>query len=325
MCGSKAFDAMRSLLSVFAATAAVLVFSVYPALAGPFAPTVGDVVLNTVESSSELPTLFAAIAYLFGLFLIVWGVLKFKDHVLSPQNVPLSDGVKRFVAGGALFALPIVIEAAYNTVANGCIFGGCGADGYSGFNTTAPTGNGLDAIMVNFLADIWTPMMIILPAFCYIAGLAFILIGISRLLKTSQEGPRGPSGSGTIATFLIGGALLSVDAMMGAFSTSLFPALGGDLQTFGVLAFDTAGIDPADVGHIESVLAAILAFMMIIGWISFIRGFFILREVAEGNHQSSIMAGMTHLFGGAMAVNLGPVLNAVQETFGITGMGVSFS
>lgn len=324
MYGGKILSAIRPLLSVLLLTGVFSIFSSSAVFA--FAsPSMGDVMGNTVISSQDLPTFMAAVSYLFGLLLVVMGVIKLKDHVINPHNTPLSDSIKRFVTGGALFSLPMVIEAAYNTVADGCGFGGCGADGYSGFNATTPTGLGLDAMMVNFMADIWTPMMVLVPAFCYLAGIALIIIGISRLLKTAQEGPRGPSGAGTIMTFLVGGALLSADAMMGAFSNSLFPTLGGDLQTYGVLTFSTAGIAASDVAHIETVIAAILAFMMIIGWISFVRGFFILREVAEGNSQASLMAGMTHLFGGAMAVNLGPVLNAVQSTFGLVGMGVGFS
>lgn len=324
MYGGKIFSAIRPLLSVLLLTGVFSISSSSVVLAFG-SPSMGDVMGNTVISSQDLPTFMAAVSYLFGLLLVVMGVIKLKDHVINPHNTPLSDSIKRFVTGGALFALPMVIEAAYNTVADGCGFGGCGADGYSGFNATTPTGLGLDAMMVNFMADIWTPMMVLVPAFCYLAGIALIIIGISRLLKTAQEGPRGPSGAGTIMTFLVGGALLSADAMMGAFSNSLFPTLGGDLQTYGVLTFSTVGIAASDVAHIETVIAAILAFMMIIGWISFVRGFFILREVAEGNSQASLMAGMTHLFGGAMAVNLGPVLNAVQSTFGLVGMGIGFS
>jgi hypothetical protein len=34
---------------------------------------------------------------------------------------------------------------------------------------------------------------------------------------------------------------------------------------------------------------------------------------------------MTHLIGGAAAVNLGPLINAVQQTLGIGGLGVVFN
>ena len=64
--------------------------------------------------------------------------------------------------------------------------------------------------------------------------------------------------------------------------------------------------------------------MTIVGLISFVRGIFIIRSVAEGSGQASIMAGVTHLVGGALAVNLGPLLAAVQWTLGITDYGIRF-
>ena len=37
-----------------------------------------------------------------------------------------------------------------------------------------------------------------------------------------------------------------------------------------------------------------------------------------------MMSAITHLVGGALAVNLGPLLNAVQTTLGITDYGITF-
>ncbi len=70
--------------------------------------------------------------------------------------------------------------------------------------------------------------------------------------------------------------------------------------------------------HILSVISSVVAFMMIIGLIAFTRGIFILREVAEGSGQASIMAAMSHIIGGALAVNIGGIVEAVQGTFGIS-------
>ena len=50
-----------------------------------------------------------------------------------------------------------------------------------------------------------------------------------------------------------------------------------------------------------------------------------MRGVAEGSQQASVMSGVTHLIAGALAVNLGPLLNAVQVTLGITGYGIAFT
>ena len=72
-------------------------------------------------------------------------------------------------------------------------------------------------------------------------------------------------------------------------------------------------------------MSAILKFLAIVGFVSFVRGIFIVRDVAEGNNQASIMAGMTHIIGGALAVNLGPLLTAVQTTLGITQYGITFA
>jgi hypothetical protein len=111
--------------------------------------------------------------------------------------------------------------------------------------------------------------------------------------------------------------------MMGAWVSSLFSD-GTAVSNFANMSF-TGGLNDAALGHVHNVISAVLGFMIIIGWISFIRGWFILREVAEGNHQASMMAAMTHLFGGALAINLGGVINAVETTFGLDGYGIAFT
>lgn len=74
---------------------------------------------NMTTSIASLPTLLAALSYLFGLLLGVLGVMKIKDHVENPGQTPLKDGAIRLAAGGALFAIPILYEAAKNTIGSG--------------------------------------------------------------------------------------------------------------------------------------------------------------------------------------------------------------
>lgn len=278
--------------------------------------TLGSVVGNTVTSLQDTPGLLTGISYLMGVILGIMAIYKLKEHVESPGNVPIWDSVKRFLAGGAFFALPGVLRAAYNTLGLGIT-----DQSNTGFNGGGAKGNGLDAMMVALMDDIGTPLGVLMGAFGYLAGIILIMIGISRLLKSEQDGPRGPAGIGTLMTFLIGGALLASEELMGAFSSSLFGT--ATVKTNGVLKY-TAGLEDGGA-HANAVIAAIIAFVSILGWISFLRGFFIMRGVAEGDSQSSTMAGVTHLLGGALAVNLGPVLNAVQETLGITDYGITFS
>ena len=171
------------------------------------------------------------------------------------------------------------------------------------------------------MQDILGPTHIALNFFSYVAGMIFIMIGISRLIKSSQEGARGPGGIGTFGTFVVGGLLLSATTILRAFSSSLF---GSPITyTYATLNY-TAGMTKVETDALYNVIAAVLQFLIVLGMISFVRGMFIMRDVAEGSSNASTMSGVTHLIGGALAVNMGPFLNAIQETLGITAFGVSF-
>ena len=75
-----------------------------------------SVAKNMTLSMSNLPSMLSAVAYLFGLLLGVLGVMKIKDHVENPSQEPLKNGAIRLAAGGALFAVPMIYEAAKNTI-----------------------------------------------------------------------------------------------------------------------------------------------------------------------------------------------------------------
>ena len=70
-------------------------------------------------SVARIPDLLTTVAYLGGIGLAIAGILKLRDHVNAPQQVPLKDGLIRLGCGGALLALPMVLEAMQNTVGNG--------------------------------------------------------------------------------------------------------------------------------------------------------------------------------------------------------------
>lgn len=76
----------------------------------------GSIAGNINTSIASLPGLVSALAYLFGVLLAVLGIMKIKDHVENPTQTPLKDGAIRLAAGGALFAVPIVLEAMSETI-----------------------------------------------------------------------------------------------------------------------------------------------------------------------------------------------------------------
>ncbi len=294
--------------------------------------TLGTAIMNVVDSLHRVPSLFAGLAHLFGIGLAAWGINDVVTHVNNPNQVSAWEPAKKFLSGGAFFSLPYVAEVVRDTVGGdieSVSNSAFAADPTGGIVTSVISllsgggGAGLDTLLLRFISDIFDPMMIAISTFSYLAGVVFVMIGINRLLKKADEGARGPGGFGTIMTFLVGGALLSIDQMLGAFSDSIF----GDTEvsTFAIMPYLTVtGMSLLEQAHIYQVLSSVVAFMMIIGAISFVRGWFILRDVAEGSQQASMMAGVTHLVGGAVAVNIGPLLTFVQNTLGLTQYGVFF-
>ncbi len=302
----------------FAVTVAVLVAATAPSYAQTTGTTLGSVIQNIeFDASMSLPGVMSGLSYLMGLILGFIAILKLKAHVENPNQVPLSDSMKRFVAGGAFFALPFIMDVVRNMIEGN----GTQVDySSSGFNGQG-SGVGLDAMIIAMMKDIFIPLQWIFGAFGYIAGIGLVMIGISRLLKSEQDGPRGPATIGTFMTFVVAGCLFSINSIIGYFSTTMF---GDDvLNNNGVLQY-TAGLGAA-ANHVHAVISAIVAFSIVIGWISLIRGFFIVRGVSEGNQQASMMAAITHLIGGVLAINLGSVIMAVQNTLGITQYGIVFN
>jgi len=290
---------------------------------GCFAPsgqTLGNVICNVFWSTSPFSAFLTAIAYLFGIFVGAWAIFKLQDHVSDPQRTPVWDPISKFLVAGGFFALPTVVIVAFNTVA--AIIQN---HSNNGFNNAGGGGEGLDVMITNLMTNTFGPMVTLIGWFGVMAGFLLIFIAISRLMKSAQDGPRGPGGVGTIMTFVTGGALLAFSPMVSSLTATV---LGTTTQTatFGVLGGDvTAGMDPVAIGRAHAVISAIVMFVMLLGMISIMRGIFIMRGVSEGTSQASSMAGITHLIGGALAVNLGPMINAVQATLGISSnLGLTF-
>ncbi len=242
------------------------------------------------------------------------GVFKFKDHVDNPAQTPISAGVKRMIAGGMLFATPFMAAAVQGTLdgAGGTPIGGAKMHPAAGLS-------GMDQMITSFISNIAGPAIILLEAFSYIGAIALLLVGIIRLTKTAQEGPRGPAGLGTLMTFIASGALFSFSDMAGIFSNSLFGT--STVATFSNIS--TAVITSSDAAQVEPVIDSIMVFVMIVGLIAFVRGLFVLKAFADGNTQSSLAQALTFLIGGTMAINLGQLVNFLEKTVNISGITFS--
>lgn len=284
----------------------------------------GASICRFVGRTGATPAFLTSLCYLFGIVIGVWALLKIRDHVLNPQQTPVWEGVSRLIVAGAFLAMPYLAGVFQAALTDGTAFAAAGPNMHTGWIAVA-CGTGpraLDTAMACFMNDVMAPAHVLFGHFAFIAGLVFIMIGITRLMKSAQEGARGPGGKGTLATFIIAGILLSYNVVLDFFTASISST--GNTNTTVALTY-TTGMTAAEVEHANIIVQTILQFMIIVGLVSFIRGWFIIRDVAEGNQQASMMAGATHIIGGALAINLGPILNSVQSTLGITGVGIGFS
>jgi hypothetical protein len=171
--------------------------------------------------------------------------------------------------------------------------------------------------VIELTANIFGPLNILFDFFGYAAGIVLLMIGIVRLTKNVQEGPRGPGGIGTIMTFAAGAALLSFSPMISAFSVSLFDV--PTTKTFGNLTY-TAGLTAAWLDQANAIISAVVKLLIVLGLGIFLRGIFICRGAVQGHgQQASFMAGVAHVIAGALAVNIGPLVNAAQNTLAVAG------
>lgn len=74
---------------------------------------------------------------------------------------------------------------------------------------------------------------------------------------------------------------------------------------------------PAGAGApgVQAALEGILLFVKMVGHLAFFRGFLILKGVAEGAQQQTIGRALTHIFGGAAAINIDTTTQILVNTF----------
>jgi hypothetical protein len=300
----------RHFLKMMLLAAVMVVLFGHDAFAGQ---KLGNVVMNVKNSWGSFQSVLSAVAWLVGAGLGVIAIFKFKDHVDNPAQTPLSAGVKRMLAGGMMLSLPFMTDAVRGSMYGNLAVGGNKLHN-TGWTPAVLSAGGLDKMVVDVMTNIGGPIEELLVAFSYLSGIALLLVGISRLTKRLEEGPRGPAGFGTIMTFVASGALFSFGDSMGTFTSTVF----GDNNLMTMIVINSNVITNAtDKARIEKVLEGVEVFVMIVGYIAFIRGWFVLKNFADGQQGATMAQGLTFLFGGTLAINLGELINALQNTVGV--------
>ena len=66
----------------------------------------------------------------------------------------------------------------------------------------------------------------------------------------------------------------------------------------------------------NAAIRGVLLFVKLVGIIAAVRGFLIFKKVGEGNSQQGVGAGLTHVLGGAAAVNIEATYNMLKASVG---------
>lgn len=274
--------------------------------------TLGSLITST---SGQLNVTVAQVAswicFLMALWLGYSGVVRLKANSDNPNAMPLRDPLLRLGAAGGLLSIGTVIIAIANSIYGQGMTGDAMTTGALS-SSTSGTAQGIDDMMIRLIGDIRDPMITLLRVFCFIAAVFFGSMAVYRLVKHSENGPRGTLGAGTLVTLLMAGVFASMGSMMDAVTLSMFGSDGQESTL--ALAYNFGGTvnDKAN-----ATLKAVLVFVQILGMISFVRGFLMLRAITDGVSQSSMTAAFTHIFGGAIAANIALLVQLVQATLGL--------
>lgn len=284
--------------------------------------TLGNVIQQGAQNYRTLPRYLNYISYVAGLIVSILGIQKLRQHVDRPDQVPFSHGTWHLAGGVFLISLP----AAWNILARSfALFTPSGATqsavGAVSLSVAAATPLSLDVMMIRFINDVRGPMQYVIWTLAAVLGLFFLITAFLRMARgAAVDGPRGSLGSGTLMRILIGSILLSFAATSDAITSTFF---GGG----GVVRFDgmsIPGVAASDLTRANQAMAAVLVLIQIIGFLAFLRGFLMLRALADGNSSVSSAAAFTHIIGGSLAFNISPMLAALQKTFCPTGSGCDF-
>lgn len=72
------------------------------------------------------------------------------------------------------------------------------------------------------------------------------------------------------------------------------------------------------VGMMSSALTGVLLFVKLVGHIAIFRGILMLKKIAEGQQGAEVGRALTHIFGGAAAVNINATINLLANSVGMS-------
>lgn len=156
----------------------------------------------------------------------------------------------------------------------------------------------------------WVALINLARGASFLAG---ILIAGAGLIKLKDVGDGRTSLKTPIWMAVIGAALVAMPASIDTITQTM--SLGSNTGTALLSQSSSSSID-----GMGDALNGILLFVKLLGHLAFFRGLLILKDYGSDKQKAGLGQGLTHIFGGAAAININATVSMLAATFftGIT-------
>lgn len=300
--------------------ACTLALHAEPAFAA-VAKNLGEMICNV--SKNVLPgygLVLTAAAYCIGAVFALRAAILLKRHTDNPSQTSIVPPIAHFFVGGILASLPSFASVMIET-----IFGVTPVAGATtcdpGTPAAAVAGVGLDIIMINFVKNLHQPMFTLLAVIGFLVGATFIFQALLKGAKTGSD-PRASEPKGIIVNLVFGAILMVLSTALPGMLSTLFGinTPSNMATTTNVIQWSKIVGAGASTAKADDAMKAVLTFIQIVGGVSFLRGWLLLKKAVEGG-QATIPQGLTHIIAGAMCVNIDLVTEIFDSTFGTNLIG----
>lgn len=172
----------------------------------------------------------------------------------------------------------------------------------------------LDTALQN-LSDAVTAIKALVGAVAFICGIALVWKGVTAF-KIFATQTFGSAQRGELAGPIV---YLTVGAIL------IYLPSASEVSMFTIFQTDTAGSESELIAYLipgaeekwANIALVLVKYMMLIGFIAFVRGWLILSKMGQsGSQPGSMGKGLTHIIGGVLLMNIPDFMTILAKTFG---------
>jgi hypothetical protein len=166
----------------------------------------------------------------------------------------------------------------------------------------------IGTMFANF-SETSTVLMDLVVGVAFVVGIFVSILSLLKFKEYAESGGRVKLHT-PIALMIIGACMVALPGMINTATETL--ALGANTGK-SLLSTPTGG--GGATAAMGAAIAGVLLFIKLIGHIAFFRGFLLLKQLSEGNQNATIGRALTHIAGGAFAININATASFLAATF----------